>query len=165
MQYVLGSDRLATYARFGEGDIFGDGRISTVLWLASTSIVLVLIWSILRRSVDTADPKVQVTSLAGVALTALLISPISWTHHWVWVLVVTIAVCINAKSQRTTLTLVMLLDITMLTNVIWRYRLPDHTFANDWTVRVLTSNAYVWLGCAVLISLWFSGRSRSEALS
>jgi alpha-1,2-mannosyltransferase len=53
----------------------------TVAWLALSAIVLVLAGRGMRRALaDSADA----WALSLNAFAALLISPISWSHHWVW---------------------------------------------------------------------------------
>jgi alpha-1,2-mannosyltransferase len=53
----------------------------TAAWLAASAVVLVLAWCGMRRA-RAASGGVWALSLNAFA--ALLISPISWSHHWVW---------------------------------------------------------------------------------
>ena len=50
-------------------------------WLALSAVVLALAWRGMRRAL--AGPS-DAWALTLNALAALLISPISWSHHWVW---------------------------------------------------------------------------------
>lgn len=52
----------------------------TVLWGLLSLVLLVLVVTAMRRAV--ADPAL---ALAFNAVFTLLVSPISWSHHWVWV--------------------------------------------------------------------------------
>jgi len=55
-------------------------RSSTeLLWLALSAIVLVIAWFAARRVQD------PVTALLVVAAAGLVVSPVSWSHHWVWI--------------------------------------------------------------------------------
>ncbi len=65
------------------GRLVGQGTDATVAWWAALALVTVLaghaLWSAVRRQ-----------DLLGILVTAelygLLVSPISWSHHWVWCL-------------------------------------------------------------------------------
>ncbi len=55
-------------------------RSSTeLLWLALSATVLVVAWFAARRVQD------PVTALLVVAAAGLVVSPVSWSHHWVWI--------------------------------------------------------------------------------
>jgi alpha-1,2-mannosyltransferase len=53
----------------------------TAVWLAASAVVLVLAWYGMRRASAASD---DAWALSLNAFAALLISPISWSHHWVW---------------------------------------------------------------------------------
>jgi alpha-1,2-mannosyltransferase len=52
------------------------------LWLGLSMIVIGLAYAGARRAVKRGD---TVCALAVVAACQLLISPVSWSHHWVWI--------------------------------------------------------------------------------
>ncbi|MCU1548795.1 MAG: hypothetical protein JWO29_1746 [Arthrobacter sp.] len=54
----------------------------TVPWLLLSLLVVVLAAWIIRTA---SDQGFRVVALSATALTMLLISPVSWSHHWVWV--------------------------------------------------------------------------------
>lgn len=56
--------------------------VSDVVWLALVAVVVALTAVATRRSLHRSDDLAAVTALA---VGGLLVSPISWTHHWVWV--------------------------------------------------------------------------------
>jgi hypothetical protein len=58
---------------------------SLASWLALCLITLLIGTYVSWRSVVLGSPA---HGLVAMALTGLLISPISWTHHWVWVLLI-----------------------------------------------------------------------------
>ena len=64
--------------------LFGPGG-SPVLWAVSAGLVLVAGLFGARRSARRQD---QLAALAILAVTGLLVSPISWGHHWVPVMVI-----------------------------------------------------------------------------
>ncbi|WP_280356253.1 glycosyltransferase 87 family protein, partial [Nocardia otitidiscaviarum] len=54
--------------------------LSTILWLAIAAALLVLVVAAMRRAVDFPP-----LLLAINAVFTLLVSPISWSHHWIWI--------------------------------------------------------------------------------
>ena len=52
------------------------------LWFALSMVVIGLAYLGARRAIRREDP---VCALAVVAACQLLISPVSWSHHWVWI--------------------------------------------------------------------------------
>ncbi|MDQ1661190.1 MAG: alpha,2-mannosyltransferase, partial [Blastococcus sp.] len=61
---------------------FGTGTLTSVLWVGAAGLVLVLGMLRARQAWRRGDELVGVT-LTG--LVACLVSPISWTHHLIWV--------------------------------------------------------------------------------
>jgi alpha-1,2-mannosyltransferase len=56
-------------------------RAGTDTWLLLCAVVLVLAWCGMRRARVASD---DAWALSLNAFAALLISPVSWSHHWVW---------------------------------------------------------------------------------
>ncbi|MEU5692375.1 glycosyltransferase 87 family protein [Actinosynnema sp. NPDC020468] len=54
--------------------------VGSALWAVLALGVVVLVWSAVRRAGEN-----RVAALLAVAVGGLLISPVSWSHHWVWV--------------------------------------------------------------------------------
>ncbi|MBF6132314.1 DUF2029 domain-containing protein [Nocardia otitidiscaviarum] len=54
--------------------------LSTILWLVIAAALLVLVVAAMRRAVDFPP-----LLLAINAVFTLLVSPISWSHHWIWI--------------------------------------------------------------------------------
>jgi alpha-1,2-mannosyltransferase len=70
------------------------GTLLSALWVVISLVLLALIVPMVRRA-DAA------LALVTVAAFALLVSPTSWSHHWVWVapaLVVTVAHALRGRS-------------------------------------------------------------------
>lgn len=57
-------------------------------WLLACLVVLAMAWMTMRRAAAHAN---VVGTLLLNALAELLISPISWTHHWVWIVPMIVA--------------------------------------------------------------------------
>ena len=54
----------------------------TVPWLALSLLVVALAAGIIKTA---SDQGARVVAISTTALTMLLVSPVSWSHHWVWV--------------------------------------------------------------------------------
>ena len=57
----------------------------TVPWLVLSLLVVALAAGIIKSA---SEQGARVVAISTTALTMLLISPVSWSHHWVWVAVV-----------------------------------------------------------------------------
>jgi alpha-1,2-mannosyltransferase len=60
------------------------------LWLAAAAVALVLLVFALRSTVRAGD---VLAGVVAVQLFTLLVSPISWSHHWVWVVPAIVWLC------------------------------------------------------------------------
>jgi alpha-1,2-mannosyltransferase len=68
--------------------------VAKVVWLAAAVAMFALIVPVVRR----AEPAVALVTVAGFAL---LVSPTSWSHHWVWIapaLLVVVAEAVRLRS-------------------------------------------------------------------
>lgn len=88
-----------------------------------------------------------VTAFAGV-----LASPISWTHHWVWVVPLAVLLCRRARRP--------VLAVGALAAVCtgWTYALIPTNDGTEltWTpIQMLLGNAYVLAGLAAGVILWW----------
>jgi alpha-1,2-mannosyltransferase len=90
--------------------------------------------------------------LAGFAccgLTGLLVSPMSWTHHWVWVIPVLVALAATAWRRRSPAwalaTVALFVAFSGLDPMPW----PGH---HPGLLRTLAGNLYVLSALAVLIT-------------
>ena len=123
------------------------------VWLTAaliTAVVgLILAVRAWRRGGDEAN------GYALCALTGLLVSPISWTHHWVEAVPALLLVLLRAYRERRTAVLVGALAAVALgcSQVTWR--VPVSGFAgtlelHEHGVQLLASNAYVIAGLIAL---------------
>jgi len=71
-------------------------------WLALSAVVLALAWRGMRRAlVASADA----WALSLCAFAALLISPVSWSHHWVWAAPALLVLAVASLRNRCRFTL------------------------------------------------------------
>ena len=92
-----------------------------------------------------------VLALICVAMFGLVVSPVSWSHHWVWVLPTVLVTGIMAYRQRhAALAIVSAAGIALM---IWTPipLMPEHeeTSASLW--RQLAGGSYVWWAIAVIV--------------
>jgi alpha-1,2-mannosyltransferase len=125
----------------GEGERF-------VLWTLSCFAVLaVTVWAT-RRVLRAGEP---VLALICVAMFGLVVSPVSWSHHWVWVLPTVLVTGVVAYRRRhPVLAAVTVAGVALM---VWTpiTLLPEHreTTASGW--RQLAGGSYVWWALAVIV--------------
>jgi alpha-1,2-mannosyltransferase len=132
-----------TLARLGlsEGERF-------VLWTLLCFAVLGLtVWAA-RRVIRADEP---VLALVCVAMFGLVVSPVSWSHHWVWALPAALVTTVVAYRRRhIALGLVTLAGIALM---VWTPipLMPEHreTAASLW--RQLAGGSYVWWAVAMIV--------------
>jgi alpha-1,2-mannosyltransferase len=129
-------------ARLGLGDT---GQF--LLWTAGCFAALGLtIWAV-RRVLAADEPAL---GLMCVALFGLTVSPVSWSHHWVWALPTVIVTTVLAYRRRNSALAVV--SAVGLALMVWPpiYLLPEHhEDAAPWW-RQLFGMSYVWWALAVI---------------
>jgi alpha-1,2-mannosyltransferase len=134
-------------------------------WLAVVAVLGVLGLVTVVRATRRGD---LVAAVSTVALLGLLLSPVTWTHHWVWVAVVLGTALPAWRSRRgvdrTHLVATLALALATLVWVPSWFPKPDHTYGTE-GLRWLSAYSYVLLGTVVLVTLALRVRadaSRSE---
>ena len=108
----------------------------------------VTVWAA-RRTLKADQP---VLALICVAMFGLVVSPVSWSHHWVWVLPTVLVTAVVAYRQRqAALALVSAAGIVLMVSGTPIPLMPEHheTAASLW--RQLLGGSYVWWAIAVII--------------
>ena len=101
-----------------------------------------------RRALRAGEP---VLALICVAMFGLVVSPVSWSHHWVWALPTVLVTGVVAYRRRH----VMLAVVTAagVALMVWTpiTLMPEHheTAASLW--RQLAGGSYVWWALAVIV--------------
>jgi alpha-1,2-mannosyltransferase len=130
-------------ARLGLGE-----SLRFVLWTVACFAVLGLtVWAV-RRVLKAEQP---VLALICVAMFGLVVSPVSWSHHWVWVLpAVLVTGILGYRRRNVALGVVAATGIALM---VWTpiALMPEHqeTAASLW--RQLVGGSYVWWAIAVII--------------
>ena len=128
--------------------LFGDGGLRPV-WLI---LVIAIFCSgfVVARSLWNLHQ--QVWALGVVALTTLLISPITWSHHYVLILIVLVALLQDANRRKASGALAVCIYAVMLAaNVI--FKLVPHTkhaefHLHSW--QIFAANQYIVLALVLL---------------
>ena len=125
------------------------GATERVLWLACAGLVAMLAW----RGMKAAERRGDVVLLLGLnGLVALLASPISWTHHWVWLIPICLAMWSYGREDGARWrALASLGAALMLVRPLWW--LPRELDRElDWALwQHIAGDAYVLLGLAILV--------------
>ncbi len=146
------------------GWALGDDRTVAVAWLAVALVLGGVGLVTVVRAVRTAD---LVAAVSAVALVGLLLSPVTWTHHWVWVAVV-LGTALPAwrsprRADRAHLVAVLaLVTATVVWTPTW-FASADHSYGTD-GLRWLSAYSYVLLGTVVLATLALRVRTDARRL-
>jgi alpha-1,2-mannosyltransferase len=106
------------------------------------------VWA-MRRVLQAGEPTLAVIC---VALFGLMVSPVSWSHHWVWALpAILVTAILGWRRRNVALALVTAAGVALMT---WTplELLPKHheETANWW--RQLLGMSYVWWALALIVT-------------
>jgi hypothetical protein len=143
------------------GWALGGGLAAGPAWLVVATVLGVVGLVTVVLAVRTGD---AVAAVSAVALVGLLLSPITWTHHWVWVVVV-LGTALPAwhsrrRVDRAHLVAVLALGAAMVVWLPTWFANPDHSYGTD-GLRWLSAYSYVLLGTVALLTL--AVRVRTDA--
>jgi alpha-1,2-mannosyltransferase len=125
----------------------GEGERFVVWTLACFAVLGLTVWAA-RRALKADEP---VLALICVAMFGLVVSPVSWSHHWVWALpTVLVSAVVAYRHRHAALGLVTLAGIALM---VWTPipLMPEHqeTAASLW--RQLAGGSYLWWALAVIV--------------
>ena len=150
-----------TLARLGLGE-----TPAFVVWTVACFAVLGLtVWAARRaaRAPRVGSGGQPVLALICVAMFGLVVSPVSWSHHWVWALPTVLVTAVlayrlpqrraGAWSAAAGLALMVWTPITLM---------PEHqeTSASLW--RQLAGGSYLWWALAVIVVIGVVARPRAR---
>jgi alpha-1,2-mannosyltransferase len=123
------------------------GTVQFLLWVLVCLAVLALtVWAV-RRVLADDEPAL---ALMCVALFGLIVSPVSWSHHWVWALpAVTVAGVLAGRRRDVALGVIAAIGIALM---VWPTidLLPEHQEAGAAWWRQLAGMSYVWWALAMI---------------
>ncbi len=131
-----------------------------LLWVAASLLVLtVTIWA-MRRVLRAGEP---VLAVIFVALFGLVVSPVSWSHHWVWMLPTVLVTGVVAWRRRN----VTLAVLSAAGVALGRWSpldlLPKHHEAAAIWWRQLAGMSYVWWALAVIVAAGLTVTARASS--
>ncbi|MFJ7214554.1 glycosyltransferase 87 family protein [Amycolatopsis sp. NPDC098790] len=133
----------------------------TAWWLPLVAVVLVLTALGVRRALNAGEKTV---ALGVNAVGGLLVSPISWTHHWVWAVVVLLgwAELARRTRRRGFAAVAGVGAVLFVAGPQWWWPRGGEV-ERDWTfLQQLTGNGYVLFGFAVLLTAVLTRFPRTE---
>jgi alpha-1,2-mannosyltransferase len=133
-----------------------------LIGIAVTAILAVLAWRALSTGADTSD---RLGPLLVVELFGLLLSPISWTHHWVWLVPLMIWLLHGPLSARRGARILgwMWLVLTII-GVPWLLSFAQPTIWQHGRAWYLAWGGMVYI-VATLATLAFIAASRTRTTS
>jgi alpha-1,2-mannosyltransferase len=123
------------------------------LWAGLAMVTLVVGVVAASRCVKAGS---EVGGVLMVAITGLLVSPVSWSHHWIWmVMIVPLLLSPHELHRNVRVVLVGLLALVVLAPYWW--------FAPGWLASVAEAITPIW--AFVVLSVTAASAQRSGAMS
>jgi alpha-1,2-mannosyltransferase len=113
------------------GHVFATSAVSRdIAWVALCGVTLWFGLSLARRYFNRARP---VDALLALALTEVLVSPISWAHHWSWVVLIPLVLAVRWREHPlVAASMVVVLAACVLAPYRWyRFSWCSHGLAYD----------------------------------
>lgn len=123
------------------------GEQFAVWTVACLAVLAMTVWAA-RGTLRAGEP---VLALMCIALFGLMVSPVSWSHHWVWVLPTVLTSGVVAYRRRNpALAAVTAVGVALM---VWTPidLLPQHREAAASWWRQLIGASYVWWALAVIV--------------
>ncbi|MBC7300038.1 MAG: DUF2029 domain-containing protein [Nocardia sp.] len=155
--YFAGNQSIkGTLFRFGM-----DESLATGLWigLSALTIALAAVW--MHRLIGAGN---DVGALLVNAAAVLLVSPVSWSHHWVWAAPALVVAVSLADRRRSRVFTVLVAVFTVMFVVGPQWVLPhsgDKELAWAWWQQIIGSS-YVWATFAVIVYAVISYRPAAK---
>lgn len=118
------------------------------LWLVAAAVAIVLLVFALRSTLRAGD---VLAGVVAVQLFTLLVSPISWSHHWVWVVPAILWLCYGRTTGHRLVTTTMIVWIVAAGSYVVSFLLTQQP--SIWVISrpwYLSALGWVYPVCAVL---------------
>lgn len=135
-----------------------DPGVESVLWFGLSLTVVGCAWFAVARLRARGE---DVLALLVIAAAGLLASPLSWSHHWVWIAPALVALAYAWFEVRGIRLIILIAALAAIFRIGPHTLLPHgHDLELTWTFwQHLIGNSYVWIGMALLG--WALYRARS----
>ncbi|MGA9871361.1 MAG: glycosyltransferase 87 family protein [Rhodococcus sp. (in: high G+C Gram-positive bacteria)] len=154
---LIDSDRIGRPAYPANQSITGvlarmglDDTVRSGVWIVLSCCLLAVAAVAMRRAFAAHEAAL---ALSINALFGLLVSPVSWSHHWVWVVpfLVTLATLAYRRRNYPVLAFVALGALLLHFAPHWRLA-PGRSSGLDWPVwDQVAASSYVWWGLAAIV--------------
>lgn len=125
--------------------------LTTALWLVSSLAVAALAWQVVRRARAAGD---DLAALLAVAVAELLASPVSWSHHWVWVVLAAVWLAPRLREWRWPARIAVAAGLMLFVWPPWRLLPYLHDAERRWSWwEQIVGNQFIWCGLALLVVL------------
>jgi alpha-1,2-mannosyltransferase len=136
-----------------------DGTTGRICWLLLSAGLLYLAWPVIRR----APAPLALVATAGVGL---LVSPTSWSHHWVWVapaLLVAAATAWRIRSPGWAAAAVAMGAVFVIAPHQWGLPRAGERELTWTPLQQVWGSTYVWFTVLLFVLLWLAWRRRPAA--
>jgi alpha-1,2-mannosyltransferase len=120
-------------------------HVETLLWLGSSALVVALAVVAARKAAN------EVVALTAIATAGLLVSPVSWSHHWVWCVPAFLALGFVRRTWARK-TLGALLVVFLVQPFTWLPSTGDQEMTWTWWQHGY-GDAYTWVAIGLLVVL------------
>jgi alpha-1,2-mannosyltransferase len=156
--YISNQSVRGTIARFT-----GNSGLTGPLWVLAAVVIVIAGLALARRLYDAARP---LDAIVVSAFTGLLISPISWSNHWVWALPATAVVWSWAARSNALKVFAAAWTVVFALGLPWwaPFTRDQELHLNLW--QSLVGDSYTIAGIALLAVGWqLFGARRREAVA
>jgi hypothetical protein len=162
---------------FTQGDVFNWLGMSLPPWLAALrwtmalALVGVTLWAMRRRPTDTPDPdSAEDLDLALVILVMLLVSPITWYHYYMWLLLPIVVLFDHLLLSRKLIVrhivwLVVGYGLVVVEGIVVIRPFAEQALQESWWLRIMLSQSFFGAVVLTILTLRYrlaAGRRENE---
>ncbi|QBJ98494.1 DUF2029 domain-containing protein [Rhodococcus sp. ABRD24] len=133
-----------------------DPSMRSMLWIAAALLILVPATIAMHRAFTAGAPAL---ALCINALFGLLVSPVSWSHHWVWVVPLLVLLAVHAHRRRSVGLGVFVAASWALFQIAPHWSLGEGRWSGvGWPLwDQFLASSYVWWAVAVIVAIAGAG--------
>ena len=140
------------------GHVFSSApQVREIAWGVLSAVTLWIGLSFVRRCVARQRP---IDALLALALIQTLVSPISWAHHWSWVVLIPIVLGVRWRESRV---VAMAMVLVVAVSVIAPYRWYRYSWCSHGILYDVFGYSLVLSGAILLVSMSVVERRRDLA--
>jgi len=153
LTYTANQSLRGLFARIVPGD-----KAQVIAWVVLSLLVVVVTFLVAAWARRAGD---DLVAFLAVATGGLLISPVSWGHHWVWIAPALVLLA-RPELRRGKAFWAGFLPLTLVFALGPHWWFPnDNDVERNWAWwQQVIGNAYVWAGLGVLVTLALLARAQ-----